>query len=96
LKFSYPITALDRPLRLQKVEVPRISRQLANESGKVVIPTHRPTIPQEISLVFVYIRGSVNPRTLVRQEVRKQWKIPVNPSGNENATFWLVAQCHKF
>jgi hypothetical protein len=42
---SYPITGLDRPLGLQEVEAPRISRQSALEGGKVVSPTHRPSLP---------------------------------------------------
>jgi len=92
-KSSYPITALNRPLRLQKVKVTRISKQSAYESGKVVSPTHRPTLPQEIFLIFMSVRGWVNPRAIVRQEGLSKWKIPVTPSGNETATFWLVAQC---
>jgi hypothetical protein len=55
---SYPITGLDRPLSLQEVEAPRISRQSANESGKFVSPMHRPPLPpQEISLVLISVRG---------------------------------------
>jgi len=42
---SFPYTGLGRPLRLQKVEVPRVSRQSAREGGKVVSPTHRPSLP---------------------------------------------------
>lgn len=33
---SYPITGLDRPLRLQEFEYPGISRQSAYECGNVV------------------------------------------------------------
>jgi hypothetical protein len=44
-KLSYPYTDLDRPLGLQDVQVPMISRQSAHESGKVVSPTHRPPWP---------------------------------------------------
>jgi hypothetical protein len=42
---SFPYTALGRPLRLQKVEVPTVSRKSAREGGKVVSPTHRPPLP---------------------------------------------------
>jgi hypothetical protein len=42
--YSYPITGLDRPLGLQEVEAPRISRQSAHEGGKAVSPTHRPPL----------------------------------------------------
>jgi hypothetical protein len=42
---SFPITGLDRPLGFQEVGAPRISRQSAHEGGKVVSPTHRPSLP---------------------------------------------------
>jgi len=37
---SYPITGLDRPSGLQEVEGPRISKQSAHDSGKVIGPMH--------------------------------------------------------
>jgi hypothetical protein len=37
---SNPYTGTDRPMGLQEVKAPRISRQLAYEGGNVVIPTH--------------------------------------------------------
>jgi len=43
--YSYPITRLDSPLGLQEVEATRISRQSAHEGGKVVNPTHLPSLP---------------------------------------------------
>ena len=42
---SCPITGLDKPLGLQEVEAPRISRQSAHEGGNFVSPTHRPPLP---------------------------------------------------
>ena len=42
--FFYPITGLDRPLRLQKVEASRTSKHSAREGGKVASPTHRPPL----------------------------------------------------
>jgi hypothetical protein len=42
---SYPNAGLDRPLGLQKVETPRISRQSAHEGGKVVSSTYWPSLP---------------------------------------------------
>jgi len=44
-----------------KVEDPRISRQSANVGGKVVSPTHRPTLShtpnqQEIFLLLISVR----------------------------------------
>ena len=44
---SYLITGLDRPLRLQEFEAPRIYKQSAHEGGKVVSPTHRPPLPPD-------------------------------------------------
>jgi hypothetical protein len=42
---SYNITGLNRPLGLQKVEPPRISRQSAHKCGKIVSHTHWPPVP---------------------------------------------------
>ena len=41
---SYPCADLDRPIGVQDVEAPRISRQSAR-GGKAVSPTHRPSLP---------------------------------------------------
>ena len=38
------------------------------EGGKVVRPTHRPSLPQEIFLVLISVRGWVNPRAIVRPD----------------------------
>jgi len=53
---------LVRLLGLLEVEAPRISRQAAHESGKVVSPT------QEIFLAIISVRGRVDPRAIVRSE----------------------------
>jgi hypothetical protein len=42
---SWPVKGLDRPQGLQESEAPRISRQSAQECGKVVSPTHLPPPP---------------------------------------------------
>jgi len=57
-----------------------ISWQLAQESGKVVVPMH------QLSLL---------PRAIVQPEVLSQWQIPMTPSGIEPTTFQHVTQCFK-
>ena len=49
--------------------------------------------PQGIFLVLMFIKGWLDPRTMVRPEGLRQLKIPVTPSGIEPATFLLVEQC---
>ena len=41
---SYLLTSLERPIGLQEVEVPRISRQSSHAGGKVVGPKHWPPL----------------------------------------------------
>ena len=69
----------------------QISRQSAHENGKVVSPTHRPPLFQEIFLVLISVRDWVNLRAIVRPEGLCQW-IRITPSGRDPATFRLVAQ----
>ena len=40
----YPYTGLNRPLGLQEIETPRISKQSAHEDVKVVSPKRRPSL----------------------------------------------------
>ena len=84
-----PVTGLSGPEGSRKLRFPDFMIQ---EGGKVVSPTHRPHLPQEIVLVLISIRGWVDTRTIVRSEGLCQWKIPMTPSGIEQATFRFVAQ----
>jgi hypothetical protein len=71
----------------------RIFRQSAQEGGKVVSPTHRPSLPPGRALVLISVRGWVDPRATMRPQGLNHWKIPVTPSGIGPATFRRVAQC---
>ena len=42
---NLPLYRPGRPLRIQEVETPRISRLSAHKVGKVVSPTHRSPLP---------------------------------------------------
>jgi hypothetical protein len=86
-------TVLDRLLGLREVEAPRICRQSAHEGGKVVSLTHRPPLPQEISLVLISVRGWIDPRAKMPPEGLSQWEILMTALEMELATFRLVAQC---
>jgi len=48
--------------------------------------------PHEISLVLISVGGCVDSRTMLRPEGLIVCKVPINSSGIEPATFWLVAQ----
>ena len=70
----------------------QISRQSAYEGGKVVSPTHRPSLPptpRKYSWYSFLLQTESTPEP----EGLCLWKITITPSGIEPATFWLVAQC---
>jgi hypothetical protein len=42
---SHPCTGLEKPLKLQEVKAPGISRLSTHVGGKVLSPTYRPPLP---------------------------------------------------
>ena len=72
----------------------QISRHSAQEGGKVVSPTHWPSLPpKKYSRYPFLLDAESTPGAIVRPEGLYQWKIPMTPSGIEHASFRLVAQC---
>jgi len=82
----------EQPQRVPGFWGSHISRQLALEGGKVVSPKQWPSLPREIFLGLISVRGWVNPRTIMRPEGLCRRKIPMTPSRIETATFQVVAK----
>ena len=100
---SYPCTCLDIPLGLQEAEVSRVSIQYANESGKVVSPTHRTHLPPPLRRYPWYsflFTDWADPSVIVRPEGISQWNIPTNLSGMEprdlSTTAYSLPPTHKY
>jgi hypothetical protein len=93
--YKYKIKGKEVPL--QAWSGPQGSRKLrfpdfvttAQDGGKVVSPTHRPHLPQEILLVLISVRGWVDPRAIVPSEGLCQWKSPWNHLGSNQRTSHL-------
>ena len=85
-----PITGPRSPEGSRKLKFPNYVA-ITQNGGKVVSLTHRPSLPQEV-LVLFSVRGWDDPRSIVRSERICPWKIPMTPSGIEPATFRFVAQ----
>ena len=84
--WSYAIIGLDRPLGLQKVEAPRISRQSAHGGNNVVSPMHRPPLPPVDILDTHFCHRLSRPKGHSALWGFKSRKIPMIPSEIEPAT----------
>jgi len=65
----------------------------AQDGGKVISLTHRPTLPPGNSpgTHFCYMLGQPQRHSAIGR-ILCQWKIPVTPNGIETATFRFLAQ----
>jgi hypothetical protein len=83
-KKSYRYTDPKRPLGLQEVKAPRISRQPAYESGQIVSPMNRPPLPPgDISGTHFCCRLS-RPQSHSAAGRIKSMRNPNNPIGNQS------------
>ena len=62
---AVPLQARRGPEGSRKLKFPDFVTT-AQDGGKVVSLTHRPSLPQEILVVLISVRGSVDPRAIVR------------------------------
>jgi hypothetical protein len=69
----------------------KVVRLSALRTGCLFPPPH----PRAKFLALNWVKGWVDPRAIVQPEGFGQWKILVNPSRIEPATFRFVAQCFK-
>ena len=90
-KEAVPLQAWSGPEGSRKLSFPDFMTT-AQDDGKVVSLTHWPSLPQEMLLAFISVRGWVEPRAIVRSERLCQWKIAMTPAGIEPATFRFLAQ----
>ena len=88
---AVPLQTRSGPVGSRKLKFPEFMTT-AQDGGKVVSLTHRPSLPQEKLLVLISVRGWVDPRAIVQSERLCQWKIPMTPAGIEPVTFWFVAE----
>ena len=89
---AVPLQAWSGPERSRKLRFPNFMK-MTQDGGKLVSRMHRLPLPQEIHLIFIHVRGWVDPRAIVRPEGLCHWKIPMTPSVIEPATCRFVAYC---
>jgi hypothetical protein len=87
---AVPLQVWSGPQGSRKLRFPHFMTT-AQDGGKVISLTHLPPLTQEIHLVFVSVRGWVDPRAIVRPEGTCHCKIPMKPSGIEPATCRFVS-----
>ena len=64
---AVPLQAWSGPEASRKLRFPDFMTT-AQDGGKVVSPTHRLPLPQEIHLVLISVRGCVDPKAIMRPE----------------------------
>jgi hypothetical protein len=86
-----PVTGRGGPEGCERLRLPHFLDNRLTDGGEVVSITHRPPFnSQEDSWYSFLLRGTVDPRAMVRLEGLGQL-IKSTSSGLDPATFWLVS-----
>jgi len=87
---------LGQALGVPVVSGSQISRQSAQEGGKVVSTTHRPPLPlRKHSWYSFLLQAGSTPGSQCGRKDYVNEKISMTPSGTEPANIRLVAKCHR-